>query len=435
MSGIITLPKTGVVACYDGGGSLVPCAGTGQDAETQIGQEWPLTRFTGNGDGTVTDSLTGLIWLEDASAVPAGNWNSALAAADTAEDGVYGLSDGSVPGDWRLPNINEMNSIVALAFFNPSVTNGEGTDRHGDSGTVVFSGIVNGKYWSSTTYISAKTRAWNVSLDNSNVQSGLKSSSAGTWLIKDGQSGFVEIPKTGLTTCYDSSGVLISCGGSGQDADLLKGVSLPEPRFIDNLDGTVIDLLTGLTWTKDGSVGNPVTWANSFQTAAAAADGVYGLSDGSSPGDWRVPNARELVSLINYNYSSDALSDAAGAGPHSASPVFQGVSGGFPTWSSDTYSGSTQFALTFRANYGDVGNLSKVSGGIVWLVKGGIPPEFFWTTHKKQFEPLPQQLHKSAQRKIIPGDPSKPYIPPVPDVEAHTVVTQHQERVCKRVGT
>ena len=59
--------KTGRTTCYGPDGIVIPCAGSGQDGELQKGVAWPNPRFTDNGDGTVTDNLTGLIWLKHAS--------------------------------------------------------------------------------------------------------------------------------------------------------------------------------------------------------------------------------------------------------------------------------------------------------------------------------------------------------------------------------
>ena len=66
----IQLPQTGQTTCWDKNGNVIPCAGTGQDGDIQAGVAWPNPRFTDNGDGTVTDNLTGLMWTQNAN--PAG---------------------------------------------------------------------------------------------------------------------------------------------------------------------------------------------------------------------------------------------------------------------------------------------------------------------------------------------------------------------------
>jgi hypothetical protein len=369
------LPSTGVSTCYDGSGAIIACAGSGQDAETQNGVSWPTPRFTANGDGTVTDNLTGLIWLENASAVPAGTWDSALAAAATAADGVFGLSDGSSLGDWRLPNVNEMSSLLAVEFSSPSISNGEGTDRHGDSGTSVFTGIVNNNYWSSTTYSNGPfDKAWVINLASTNIDvSVIKTQPAQAWLVKDGVSaGVIDLPATGQFACYDG-GSIVPCSGTGQDAEFLKGIALPEPRFQDNGDGTVTDNLTGLIWTKDAESGPITNWDGALAAAATAADGVFGLSDGSSLGDWRLPNVNEFRSLVNYHYLNLSMSDAAGTGHQDlfipASLVFQNFGNGYTTWASNTYPLATNNSMSFQGLTGVIRAGGKNNPGAVWLVR------------------------------------------------------------------
>ena len=53
------------------------------------------------------------------------------------------------------------------------------------------------------------------------------------------------VPKTGQISCYDEDGFYISCESTWQDGEYQAGASWPNPRFIDNGDGTVIDNLTG----------------------------------------------------------------------------------------------------------------------------------------------------------------------------------------------
>jgi hypothetical protein len=113
------VPRTGQTLCYDNtgnSGATVTCAGTGQDGALQRGVVWPNPRFTDNNNGTITDNLTGLTWLKDQACLFSQTWSNALAAASTLADGnvACGLTDGSVAGDWRLPNRNELTSLLDL---------------------------------------------------------------------------------------------------------------------------------------------------------------------------------------------------------------------------------------------------------------------------------------------------------------------------------
>jgi len=113
----------------------------GDDGALQKGLAWPNPRFTDNGNGTVSDNLTGLIWLKNARCLGYMTWASALASANGLASGSCGLTDGSAAGDWRLPNINEMLSLVEYhdIALNP-LPNGN-----------PFS-IIMSTYWTSTHY-------------------------------------------------------------------------------------------------------------------------------------------------------------------------------------------------------------------------------------------------------------------------------------------
>src|SRR5204863_123985 len=106
------VPKTGQRRCFDTSGTPIDCAGTGQDGEIRAGAAWPTPRFTDDGDGTVTDNLTNLVWLKNASPFGLRTWHDALEDCNRLESGSHGLTDGSKCGDWRLPNIKEIESLV-----------------------------------------------------------------------------------------------------------------------------------------------------------------------------------------------------------------------------------------------------------------------------------------------------------------------------------
>jgi len=105
-AGTLNLPRTGQTKCWDTEGVEIPCAGTGQDGDIQAGVAWPDPRFTDHGNGTVTDNLTGLMWMKNAN-LPNDymNWQQAL-------NYVAGINTGTYPNygytDWRLPNRKEL---------------------------------------------------------------------------------------------------------------------------------------------------------------------------------------------------------------------------------------------------------------------------------------------------------------------------------------
>ncbi len=136
---------------------------TGDDGDAQMGAAWPTPRFTENGNGTVTDNLTGLIWLKNANCTDTVggidksggnlNWADALTWSNNLANGDCGLSDGSSAGDWRLPNVRELGSLIDYGKFNFALPSDH-----------PFSGIQQSYYWSSSTVASTMTAAWFVYL-------------------------------------------------------------------------------------------------------------------------------------------------------------------------------------------------------------------------------------------------------------------------------
>jgi Protein of unknown function (DUF1566) len=76
-------------------------------------------------DGTVRDNLTGLMWLKNADCFGQfRTWAQALTDANTLSNGTCGLTDGSVAGDWRLPNVKELLSLIDYGHFDPALPAG-----------------------------------------------------------------------------------------------------------------------------------------------------------------------------------------------------------------------------------------------------------------------------------------------------------------------
>jgi len=135
------VPQTGQMNSY----------ASGDDGDLQAGVAWPEQRFTDNGDGTVTDNLTGLIWLQDANCDELGvigngdEWVEAVNLAYQLGAPACGLTDGSSSGDWRLPNIRELQSLVDYGNYDPALPTGH-----------PFSEVMAAAYWSSTAGFEAE---------------------------------------------------------------------------------------------------------------------------------------------------------------------------------------------------------------------------------------------------------------------------------------
>jgi hypothetical protein len=123
-AGTVQLPQTGQTTCSDTSGTVITCSGTGQDGELQVGAAWPNPRFVDNGNQTVSDNLTGLIWTKDGNVIQARDpgFDTDRTAGDGlvtwqhALDYIKKLNQENYLGhnDWRLPNVIELESMVSI---------------------------------------------------------------------------------------------------------------------------------------------------------------------------------------------------------------------------------------------------------------------------------------------------------------------------------
>lgn len=160
------LPATGQTRCYDDAGKPSACAGSGQDGERRGGIPWPVPRFEGYGE-TVFDRLTGLRWRRIADLAGARSWQEAL-------ESVAALNRGMNPGCWRLPNVNELESLVDAAAARPALPAGH-----------PFADVRD-VYWSSTTSLYEPDWAWALYLDKGAVGVGRKTEARfHAWAVSD----------------------------------------------------------------------------------------------------------------------------------------------------------------------------------------------------------------------------------------------------------
>lgn len=339
-------------SAYNGTTPLVQLAATGQavsyvsgdDASLAKGVPWPATRFTDNLNGTISDHLTGLIWMKNAGCFAPTVWASALSDANQLASGACGLSDGSVPGDWRLPNLVEMESLIDASASNPALPAGQ-----------PFANVSAGIYWTSTSYYGGQTgspSAWAVRMAdgryiNDSTLNVKTSSSNAVWAVRGSSSGAVKLAATGLYEFY----------ANGDDGSIESGVPMPSSRMLDHGDGTVTDTLTGLVWLKQADCIQG-TWAQALAQINTLGNGQCGLSDGSSAGGWRMPNRKEMQSLSDRMQNNLALyfneTFVSGTVGVSSQPaIFSNFIGFQYYWTSTTDAANTSSAwATFSCDFG-----------------------------------------------------------------------------------
>lgn len=234
--------------------------------------------YQDNGDGTVTDLNTGLMWQQD----PGGKMSYAKAVANTSSFNLAGYDN------WRLPTIKELYSLILFSGIDPpaegAVTNAVPfidtnyfNFEYGD--TSAGYRIIDAQYWSSTEYVST-TMSGNATVFGVNFADGrIKGYPRAARAQKEPMQQFVRYvrgnPDYGIND------------------------------FTDNGDGTITDNATGLMWSEaDSGVG--INWEEALAWVQQKNEENYlGYSD------WRLPNAKELQSTVNYTRSPTTTNSAA----------------------------------------------------------------------------------------------------------------------------
>ncbi len=251
----------------------------GQDAAYNDAQP----SYVDNGDGTITDLVTGLMWEKswhDAS------WQEAQNQASEITTGGY--------DDWRVPTIKELYSLIQFSGSqgrgNPS-SNSVPSDAEPFIDTSVF----DFSYPDSGRYIDVQ----------------FVTSSVYTGTVMNGAQCFFGVNfADGRVKCYPTASSRHE--GGGWRVRYVRGnPDYGQNSFSDNGNGTVTDAATGLMWTKidsghvalGGDLDGAMTWSEALQFAESSSYAGYA--------DWRLPNAKELESIVDYARSPDATSSAA----------------------------------------------------------------------------------------------------------------------------
>ncbi len=261
---------TGQVRCYDDSKEIsYPRKGRyyyGQDAQYRGNQP----RYRNNHNGTVSDLVTGLMWQSSPGSKK--YWSIAVEDASRCRTGGY--------RDWRMPTIKELYSLIDFSgedvdprssskdSMKPFINNKYFKFTYGD---VTGERVIDSQYASGTKYVSTtmggQPTAFGVNFADGRIK--------------------------GYPTNHRKKFYVIYVRGNKD-----YGIN----RFVDNKNNTITDKATGLMWSKYDS-GRGMNWKAALACAENAKLAGYD--------DWRLPNAKELQSIVDYTRSPDTTDSPA----------------------------------------------------------------------------------------------------------------------------
>ena len=286
-----TIVDTGQTKCYDNLKEiLIPAKGDpfyGQDAQYQGNQP----SYTISTDGlTVYDNVTGLTWQisPDTNGDGSLTINDKLTWTQIRDRPAYLNAEGYGGfSDWRLPTIKELYSLINFDGTDPNPNSNEtsGLIPFIDTNYFQFAygqiiageRAIDSQYASNTLYVS---KGW-----NGDKLFGVN--------FADGRiKGYgYQIPNRGEKTFF------VQC--------VRGNTEYGKNDFTNNGDGTITDHATGLMWSQSDS-SSGMNWEEALSWVQAK-----NLANNLGHNDWRLPNAKELQSIVDYTRSPDNTGSAA----------------------------------------------------------------------------------------------------------------------------
>lgn len=260
---------------FDNGYVLSYSKSLGYYVRAVRGGSGALGAFMDNGDGTVTDTSTGLMWQQETAGQM--TWEAALTYCEDLSLAAY--------DDWRLPNRNEQQSLVNYNTHDPAID------------TTAFPNTWYSYYWSSTTYVDNSPEAWTVGFKSGDVGSSVKSVD-GQYSVRCVRGGN-NSPTATITSPSDSSkytqGDTISFSGTGEDAE----------------DGTLTGSL--LVWTSniDGQIGTGTSFSRDDLSVGSHTISLTATdSSGATGSDSIAITVEELINVALQENGGIATADS-----------------------------------------------------------------------------------------------------------------------------
>ncbi len=266
------IADTDVLDCYDNSSVITcPTPGTafyGQDANFSGNQP----SYSDNGNGTITDNVTGLMWQQDMGIKI--SYSDGMIKADTMTLGGH--------TDWRVPTIKELYSLI---LFSGRVFGSQPMDLFIDTDyfnqplgdTTIGERLIDAQTWSSTQYVG-------LTMNGDSTVFGVN---------------FIDGRIKGYPKYQPPAGVIPRT----MYIRMVRGnTSYGINSFVDNSDGTITDNATGLMW-QQADDGTSRDWENALSYSDSLT--LAGNSD------WRLPNAKELQSIVDYTRCPDVTNSPA----------------------------------------------------------------------------------------------------------------------------
>ncbi|MFI3239781.1 MAG: DUF1566 domain-containing protein [Bacteroidales bacterium] len=304
---------TGQVNCYNTAGDEIKSPNDGdmlygQDANYDSGIYF---QFVDNGDGTIIDQNTGLMW-QQTPPMDGMTWAEAKEYCENLEYGGY--------SDWRLPTLKELFSISDFSegwpYLNQVYFNLSSEHISKDE-----------QYWADNKYLGETVEGGaDAAFGVNHVTGHIKAYPSGANMrramrddrgdsngeqrrpprMNGDNQGSMPPPPQQMAQQHGQRGRAPKSNPMAKQVRAVRGEIYGENNFVDNGDGTVSDLATGLMWSRDDN-GEGVEWITALPYAEGATLAGYT--------DWRLPNVKELQSIVDYSLAPSSKGVVAAINP------------------------------------------------------------------------------------------------------------------------
>lgn len=288
------LVASGQTSAYDLDGALITGLTSGDELYGQDAHylKGGTMSYTNNGDETVTDNVTGLTWQQIPSSTDF-TYEEAIEYCENLELGGY--------DDWRMPSAKELFSISDFSTGWPYINTNYFNLASGEVSK-------DEQFWTSNKYVGVTVEGQdNAAFGVNHVTGHIKAYAAaagpgGDTLIGPSRSDSITPPPGGDTIMGNPMAKYVRA---------VRGNEYGINDYNDNGNETITDNATGLMWSQNDN-GEGITWADALAYAENSELGGYT--------DWRLPNVKELQSIVDYTRSITAT-DPDNVGP-AIDPLF-----------------------------------------------------------------------------------------------------------------